>query len=275
MKGSRLSPNNYRPVFLTSQVVKILERIIFDQLMDYIQDNKLISCHQHGFQKMCSCVTQLLECLFDWTKAYDEEKGVDAIYLDFRKAFDTVPHARLLYKLHHLAIRGHALDWIGGFLSNRRQRVILRNGASSWKNFTSGVLQGLILGPVLFLLFVNDIPDMISSTGKMFADDTKLYCQIMTKADCDNLQCDLNALSAWSKLWLLKFNAEKCVVLRTRAAINYQYSLSTVYLQEVASQKDLGITVSNTLTPTLHIQDIVKKGSPQDCHVSSLFYRTG
>ena len=71
---------------------------------------------------MCSCVTQLLECLFDWTKAYDEEKGVDAIYLDFRKAFDTVPHARLLYKLHHLGIRGHALDWIGGFLSNRRQR---------------------------------------------------------------------------------------------------------------------------------------------------------
>ena len=100
---------------------------------------------------------------------------------------------------------------------------------------------------------------MISSTAKMFADDTKLYCQIMIKADCDNLQCDLNALSAWSRLWLLEFNAEKCVVLRIRAAINYQYSLNTVYLQEVASQKDFGITVSNTLTPTLHIQDIVKK----------------
>ena len=81
----------------------------------------------------------------------------------------------------------------------------------------------------------------------------------MTKADCDNLQCDLNALSAWSKLWLLEFNAEKCVVLRIRAAINYQYSLNTVHLQEVASQKDLGITVSNTLSPTLHMQDIVKK----------------
>ena len=83
-KGSRLCPNNYRPVSLTSQVVKLLERIIYDQLMEYALANNLISCHQHGFQKQCSCVTQLLECLFDWTKAYDDEQGVDVVYLDFR-----------------------------------------------------------------------------------------------------------------------------------------------------------------------------------------------
>jgi hypothetical protein len=258
-KGSRLSPNNYRPVSLTSQVIKLLEKILYDQLMDYVSKHDLISCHQHGFQKRCSCVTQLLECLFDWTKDYDEKNGVDAIYLDFRKAFDTVPHRRLLYKLHHLGIRGHALNWIESFLSGRRQRVLLRNGSSNWRRVTSGVPQGSILGPVLFLLFVNDIPDMVSSTAKMFADDTKVYNTIMTKTYCDFLQHDLNALSAWSKLWLLEFNAAKCVVLRIRAALNYQYSLNGVFLQEVAIQKDLGITISNTLTPTIHIQEIAKK----------------
>ena len=259
-KGSRLSPNNYRPVSLTSQVVKILERVIYDQLMEYIQDNNIISCHQHGFQKKCSCVTQLLECLFDWTNSYDDDKGVDAIYLDFRKAFDTVPHKRLLYKLNHLGVRGHLLAWIGGFLTGRRQRVILRNGASSWKKVTSGVPQGSILGPLLFLLYVNDIPDAISSSiAKMFADDTKVYNSIVTSADCDALQADLNALAAWSHLWLLEFNADKCVVLRIKAAVSYLYSLNGVYLQEVVDQKDLGITVSNNLTPTRHVQDIVKK----------------
>ena len=258
-KGSRLSPNNYRPVSLTSQVVKIFEKIIYDQLMDFIVSHQIISCEQHGFQKQCSCLTQLLECLHDWTRAYDEKTGVDAIYLDFSKAFDSVPHKRLLYKLQHLGIRGHVLSWIESFLSHRRQRVVLRNGVSSWKSVTSGVPQGSILGPVLFLLFVNDIPDSVATTAKMFADDTKLYHEISNIADCDTLQRDLNSLAAWSKIWLLDFNAEKCVVLRIRSALRYHYSLNGVYLQEVDSQKDLCVTVSNTLTPTKHIQDIVKK----------------
>ena len=258
-KGSRLSPNNYRPVSLTSQIVKLLEKIICDQLMEFIEEKQLISCEQHGFQKRCSCVTQLLECLSDWTTSFDENVGVDVVYLDFRKAFDTVAHRRLLYKLHHLGIRGHLLGWLESFLNHRRQRVILRNGSSEWRKVTSGVPQGSILGPILFLLFVNDIPDVISNKAKMFADDTKLYANIMTKHDCDSLQDDLNALSAWSKLWLLDFNAEKCVVLRIKAAIDYQYSLNGVYLKEVVSQKDLGITICNTLSPTKHINEIIKK----------------
>eukprot|EP00057_Strongylocentrotus_purpuratus_P004120 XP_003728072.1 PREDICTED: RNA-directed DNA polymerase from mobile element jockey-like [Strongylocentrotus purpuratus] len=258
-KGSRLSPNNYRPVSLTSQVVKLLERIIYDKLMEHAVDNDMISCHQHGFQKKCSCVTQLLECLYDWTKAYDEAKGMDVIYLDFRKAFDTVPHRRLLYKLKHNGIRGHILNWIEGFLTGRRQRVVLRNGTSRWRSVTSGVPQGSILGPLLFLIFVNDIPDMVLTTAKMFADDTKIYRQITSKDDCDILQRDLNALAAWSKLWLLEFNAEKCVVLRIRAAINYNYSINGVHLQEVTNQKDLGVIISNTLTPNEHVDELVKK----------------
>ena len=227
--------------------------------MEHAVDNDMISCHQHGFQKKCSCVTQLLECLYDWTKAYDEAKGMDVIYLDFRKAFDTVPHRRLLYKLKHNGIRGHILNWIEGFLTGRRQRVVLRNGTSRWRSVTSGVPQGSILGPLLFLIFVNDIPDTVLTTAKMFADDTKIYRQITSKDDCDILQRDLNALAAWSKLWLLEFNAEKCVVLRIRAAINYNYSINGVHLQEVTNQKDLGVIISNTLTPNEHVDELVKK----------------
>ena len=221
--------------------------------MKFIVDNDIISCEQHGFQKKISCVTQLLECLFDWTAAYDKGTGVDVIYLYFRKAFDTVPHKRLLYKLHHLGIRGHALAWIEGFLSRRRQRVVLRNGVSNWKPVTSGVPQGSILGPILFLLYVNDIPDYVSTTAKMFADDTKVYSKINT------LQDDLNSLTVWFKLWLLEFNAEKCVVLRIKKSLDYHSSLNGVYLQEVEEQKDLGIKVCNILSPTKHIQDIAKK----------------
>lgn len=166
-----------------------------------------------------------------------------------------------MYKLKHLGVRGHVLAWIESFISGRRQRVVLRNGVSTWKKVTSGVPQGSITGPLLFPLYVNDIPDIISSTAKMFADDTKVYRKIKSKADCDLLQHDLNKLAAWSRIWLLEFNAEKCVVLRIRSALAYQYSLNGVYLQEVTSQKDLGITISNTLTPTKHIQELVKKAN--------------
>ena len=110
-----------------------------------------------------------------------------------------------------------------------------------------------------FLLYVNDIPDHVITTAKMFADDTKVYNEINSIADCDTLQNDLNSLAVWSKLWLLEFNAEKCVVLRIKKALEYHYSLNGVYLQEVNDQKDLGIKVSNTLTPNKHIQEIVKK----------------
>ena len=103
----------------------------------------------------------------------------------------------------------YAFSWIESFLSHRRQRVVLRNGASTWKRVTSGVRQGYILGPLLFLLYVNDIPDAVSSTAKMFADDTKLYHEIDNIGDCETLQQDLNSLSVWSKPWLLEFNAEK------------------------------------------------------------------
>ena len=194
-KGSRTNCGNYRPVSLTSQIVKLLERVFQDHLLKHISLNKTISCHQHGFQSRCSCISQLIECLNDWTDSLDNSLSTDVIYLDFAKAFDTVPHKRLTHKLRAYGIRGKILTWIKNFLSHRRQKVVLHNGNSSWENVISGVPQGSILGPILFLLYVNDIPSIVSSTAKMFADDTKLYCPVKTIDDCQQLQSDLNSLS--------------------------------------------------------------------------------
>ena len=260
-KGSRKKTNNYRPVSLTSQVVKLLERIIYDHIFKLLLKNGTISCDQHGFQEGCSCVTQLLECLHDWTLNFNDFIQTDIIYLDFAKAFDTVPHERLLLKLKNCGIRGKCLNWIRAFLSSRRQRVIMRNGISSWQRVKSGVPQGSILGPLLFLIYVNDMPDVVASTAKMFADDTKVYRKIKVFQDCHDLQDDLNNLSAWSAKWLLGFNETKCVALKIRRSIEYMYTLNGHILESVDTQKDLGVLISSDLKPSEHISSIVKKAN--------------
>lgn len=257
--GSRRQCKNYRPVTLTSQVAKLLERLIQDQVLNFVQDNNVISCDQHGFQQKCSCVSQLLESLNDWTASFDENIPQDVIYLDFSKAFDSVPHQRLLYKLEHYGIRGRMLNWFKNFLTNRKQRVLLRNGLSEWTNVISGVPQGSILGPLLFILFVNDLPSFASLTAKLFADDTKLYGPANTIEDCQEIQNDINNFSAWSKLWLLNFNAQKCVVIRIKESVRYFYSLNGVYLSTVPSHKDLGVYIDSNLKPSEHIRKITRK----------------
>ena len=137
----------------------------------------------------------------------------------------------------------------------------MRNGFSSWQNIRSGVPQGSILGPLLFLIYVNDMPEVVKSTAKMFADDTKVYKKIKVVDDCKVLQDDLNNLSVWSKKWLLNFNETKCVVLKIKHSILYMYTLNGHVLDQVSNQKDLGITISDTLKPNEHIANIVKRAN--------------
>ena len=183
---------------------------------------------------------------------------IDVIYLDFKKAFDSVAHNRLLIKLHHAGFRGPLLNWIRSFLTRRRQRVLLRNGVSQWAAVKSGVPQGSILGPVFFLLFVNDLPDSVLNSVKLFADDTKLYGHAENTTKCLNIQQDLNKLSAWANNWLLNFNSNKCTVIRIRESVKFAYSLGGKLLKQVDSQRDLGITITSDLKPSNHIHRIVK-----------------
>ena len=138
---------------------------------------------------------------------------MDAIYLDYAKAFDTVPHKLLLSKLSGFSIGGKLLKWIAAFLEGRRQRVIVNGSRSSWTRVTSGIPQGSVLGSLLFVCYVNDMPENITSTAYMFADDTKVYRNIKTHIDREVLQSGLSRLEDWSRKWQLRFNADKCKVL--------------------------------------------------------------
>ena len=175
-KGSRNKSENYRPVSLTSVICKLLERLIKDHLVDFLVKNKLINPSQHGFLKATSCLTNMLCFLEDVTKR------LDIIYLDFKKAFDKVPHQRLL-KLKAHGIGNGMINWIEKWLIDRRQRVVVDGEVSNWKAVLSGVPQGSVLGPILFLIYINDLDDDITSKVLKFADDTKVFRKIKSDAD--------------------------------------------------------------------------------------------
>ena len=146
---------NYRPVSLTSVICKLLETIIRDHMMDFLVKHKLINPSQHGFLKARSCLTNLF-CFFEEiTKWVDEESPVDVIYLDFQKAFDIVPHQRLILKLKSHGMGNSIINWIEQWLTDRRQRVVVDGEVSSWKSVLSGVPQRSVLGPILFLVYIN------------------------------------------------------------------------------------------------------------------------
>ena len=173
--------------------------------------NNLLSSFQHGFFHGRSCTTQLLAVLDKWTKAIEHGESIDAIYLNFAIAFDTVPHQRLLVKLKGYGICGKVLQWIAAFLDGRRQCVIVSGSKSSWSPVTSGIPQGSVLGPILFVCYINDMSEVVESPAHMFADDTKIYRQITTQSDQETLQADLKQLEEWSKngnYVLMKRNAK-------------------------------------------------------------------
>ena len=162
--------------------------------------HKLITQHQHGFTIERSCLTNLLTVLNDWTSALDNGIGTD---VDFQKAFDTVPHCRLIKKLDAYGIKGSLLLWIKDFLSERTQQVVLNGSASNIFTVSGGVPQGSVMGPLLLLIYVNDIPEQVECNISMFADDTKIYTAVKTIANSQRLQADLNSLARWADDWVL------------------------------------------------------------------------
>ena len=181
------------------------------------------------------------------TKAIDEDCPDDTIYFDFSKAFDTVPHYRLLQKLKSMGINKTTFLWIKDFLSERRQRVVINGVKSQWGVVKSGVPQGSVLGPILFLIYVSDISDDVSSNVLLFADDTKLYSRVERQEDCHTLQEDIN----WSEKWLMRFNTEKCKVLHFGHNNKQQhYFMKDSKLSTTKEEKDLGVLITNNLKPS-------------------------
>jgi hypothetical protein len=225
-KGDRTKASNYRPVSLTSVCSKVLEHIIHSQTMNFLDKHKLLNTYQHGFRQRHSCETQLIQTLQDLTFSLDKRIQTDAIILDFSKAFDTVPHNRLILKLTQTGVNQQIITWISAFLKGRKQRVVVGGDHSEWVGVDSGVPQGTVLGPLLFLIYINDLPDQLQSTVHLFADDCIIYTNIKSPHDAQKLQNDLIKLTAWERRWQMSFNANKCFVPASRVQ-NHQSSRST------------------------------------------------
>ena len=274
-KGNRRSPMNYRPVSLTSIVCKLLESLVREEIILHMRSNKLFSPYQYGFIDKRSTTLQLLYVLDKWTEIIDDGGTIDAIYMDFMKAFDKVPHERLLRKAEAYGIGGPLLGWIRSFLTGRKQRVRVGEDSSKWTQVTSGIPQGSVLGPNLFVLYINDLPDSIqnNSTAIMFADDTKLFARTDTPKDKEKLQEDLDCVCKWSSLWLLKFHPDKCKVLslgykldETPPTFNMvtnseDGSANQVKLEATTCEKDIGVHVDDNLSFKDHIYTKIKKAS--------------
>ena len=197
---------------------------------------------QHGFRKNRSCETQLITTIHDLATRLNSGEQVDVLFLDFSKAFDKVPHNRLLHKLDY-----YDLEWIKQFLVGRTQQVVIENKLSDLTPVTSGVPQGSVLGPLLFLLFINDLPRSIDSVVKLYADDVLMYRSIKDPSDHQALQNDLNKLAHWSTIWQMPFNLTKCeylIVTNKSSPLMYHYKLNDYEIQRVQSAKYLGLTIS-------------------------------
>ena len=256
-KGSREKPENYRPVSLTSVVGKLLESIIKDSIVTYLDQYNLIESSQHGFTKGKSCLTNLLDFFEVVTKELDEGNNVDLIYLDFSKAFDKVPYERLFNKLKSHGISGNVLNWIKKWLSNRRQRVCIEGEFSEWAEVTSGVPQGSVLGPILFIIYIDDLDSNVISKLDKFADDSKLGKSLSNQDDVECLRKDLISMEKWSSEWQMQFNTDKCAVMHLgRKNTASQYTLNDKKLKESESERDLGVIIDKNLKFSDHCNKV-------------------
>ena len=265
-KGGKQRAENYRPVSLTVILCKILESIVTDSIVEHMLRHDFITEHQHGFLRGRSTVTQLLETIEDWTKMLDNGDNIDILYCDFRKAFDSVAHKRLMLKIRSYGIEGVLAEWIEDFITERKQRVCVDGELSSWVEVSSGVPQGSVLGPLLFVIFINDLPEAIRCGVKLYADDTKIYSAINSTQDSTELQEEIDALYEWSIKWQLQFHPDKCHVLQlgSRRELN-NYTMGNenniTHLEITEEEKDLGVIVDSKLKFSKHCDKVVNSAN--------------
>ena len=267
---------------LTSIACETLEHIVCSYIRGHADIHNILGEEHHGFKKNHSTETQLILTTYDMLKQRDSGKQLDVIILDFSKAFDTVPHSRLLGKLHHYGIKGNLLRWIEEFLVGRTQSVLVDGTKSPEEAVLSGVPQGTVLGPLMFLLYINDMPSQVQrdTRCRLFADDSLLYRVIDSTLDQVQLQQDLKNLEKWALDWGMVFNPSKCHVMHInggRTHRPYLYQLCGVLLKSVTQERYLGVILTQSLSWSTHISQVsVKanqnlgfikrnlKGSPQE-----------
>ena len=264
-KGARSDPANYRPVSLTCILCKLLEHVLCTHIRGHLDSHGILCPENHGFRSKHSCETQLLLTTHDLMSQRDQGYQIDVAILDFSKAFDTVPHRRLLGKLDLYGINGNVHRWISNFLVGRKQSVIVDGIRSDDKDVKSGVPQGTVLGPLLFLLHINDIVSAVDPSTKcrLFADDCLLYRTVKTPEDQPQLQRDLTSMEKWADNWGMRFNASKCHIMTIGKGQKHDrmYSLCNSILKGVSQEKYLGVLISDNLSWAPHIQNVATAAS--------------
>ena len=263
--GDRTEPKNYRPVTLTSHVIKVFERTIVKKLNEYLEDNILYNDKQHGFRHGRSCLSQLLQHRMDVLQSLENETTAEVIYVDFAKAFDKVDHLILLQKLSHIGIRGKLLQWIRCFLDNRSQSVVVEGVSSDRKDVLSGVAQGSVIGPILFLIFISDIDtNMSHCNASSFADDTRLLSAVKNDDDRRLTQIDLEQIYEWAKNNNMMFNSSKFELLRydhpnVEPSDDGYKTPEGINIQQCKHLRDLGVIMSDDGNFQQQIDNVVTK----------------
>ena len=232
-------------------------------MMEFLYHNSLISSCQHGFLSKKSTGTNLLVYLDELSKMLDRGNKLDALYIDLAKAFDSVSHMKLVHKLNCIGIKGTLNLWFQNFLSDRLQCVRVGNNVSSLETVVSGIPQGTILGPLLFIVYVNDMVDVVRTNKiSLYADDSKLYGISNTVEDCETIKEDLILMKEYLDLWQLKVNIEKCEILSfgNNNDLN-EYVLDGNIIEQKNCAKDLGLYISKDLSFRRHYSIIIRNAS--------------
>jgi len=261
---SKSIPKNYRPVSLTSHIIKVFERVLREKLVNFLEKNELMNPSQHGFRSGRSCLSQLLAHHDKILENLEGGYNTDVIYLDFAKAFDKVDHGILSHKMRKLGIGGKVGLWIYEFLSKRTQKVVVNGAHSSASDVISSVPQGTVLGPILFLILISDIDENSTSTISSFADDTRVHRPIMSQTDIHTLQQDLETVYQWQRANNMLFNDKKFELIRygTNQELKSKSGYTGPSGQKILEKnclRDLGVQMGNSLKFTEHIDSVCQK----------------
>ena len=241
-----------------------MEHIMLSHIAKHIARNNIINNEQHGFRNKLSTITQPMNTTTDWANTVNTKGQTDMIFLDISKAFDKISHRFIFTKLRYYGITNRTLSWIGAFISNRTQTTVVNGVHSSYVEVTSGVPQGSVLGPMLFLVYINDISNAITSQINLFADDSVLYRNIRNQNDQVILQNDLDTISSWAEKWLMDLNINKCSVLSITLKHNsifHDYNILGATPMRVTNHDYLGVTISSDLNWLRHVTNISNKAS--------------